>query len=671
MADCLQYLYAGVANFALSEGSPLYNKIRAAGEMREEIKGVAKVPAPEIGSVVFEIDTPDQAEASLEEPNFAPGTPPALSGGLPTLEAATYKAVQSVIDYEFDSAPIPDITYQTSEGPELAGDARAPSPPLDYPTIAGVTIPDPPSDLYVKPPKIVMGERPALPTIIPESFQATDLSPLDVSDLLPESLEVDVERLDFQPELRYEDDAALRAHIHGLMQGSGLLDQWIPLQGELYRGDTSRVDRDVKKAIDAIMEDAAKRNFSDSFGPAEAAQIDVYENEAREREDAIETVRNEVYEKSQEVVVNAIAESVKIERYHFALFMRYIRQNIKVYAYNLKLAEAAYNMVLSNYRAQEQIVSEQVRAYNQYVRAVAQQNEAISGEIEYTNAALARFKAQTDMFSADARTLRIASQVRALDAEQQVLPLEVYESQLRGVVANLGVAQQNIASFKEAIGAYSKYYEWFDSSTQAYESEVAVSASQVAVNQEKFDAYRRLWAMEGDRTSAYRQYLAASTGAMDAELQSFRAAVSTQRDYLTNVLRALSASDSVARDYGRASAEGARYAGQYNAANIDFRDAQNSIAIADAQLKTAEDGLAADTAVQTARLDVAYQEAQLRAAGALSQSASSIFQSSLGASGSASHRVSGNESGQVSASVQDRKQFSKDCSYVVKPATTG
>lgn len=671
MADCLQYLAAGVLNYNVSDKSDLYKDIQDTIGVRNVSVGVGQMDPPTIGSVVFDIDSPDKQKVGLDRPQKSFVTPPTMEVQLPSLEEVTYKAVQPVIDYVFHDKPIADISYESSVKPVRPNYRHAQRPPLDYPTVDRGEIPAP-DNYYTAPPKIDFGKKPTLPTIIPETFNEPELAPLDISDLLPDPPDVQIDPLEFQERLKYDEDLELKDQVLQVLSSRypGRRD-WYRLQGVLLEGDVSTLKREVREATEKVFEDAAKRNFSSSYGLVDKAHARIYEAEHEKRLAASEKIRIELRDRAHEIVLTCMTTAFKIEQNHFRLYMRYIRQNVKVYAHNLRLAERAYNLVLELYKTRERIVATQIQAYNNYVRAVAQQNDAVNAEIEFQAALNAVYRAKADMHAADARTQGHMARVAAIDAEQQRLPLDAYASQLRGEVKNLSLVRQNIQSYREAINAYSQYYQWFDSAMQARESEVNAVTSQVAVTQEKLQAYEQLWRHEGARSSAYEQYLSASTSAMDSELQNFRAAVSAQRDYLNVALQALGDSRTAVGSYARASATAAQDADNFNSANIAYTDAERSIEVADAQRATAEEALSADTQVQLARLDMAYEEARLRSAGALSQAGSSIFQTNVQARGTSAHRVSGRDGGDVRASAQQRRTFDKRCTYVVQPATTG
>lgn len=671
MSDCLQYLSAGVLNYNISDKSDLYKDIRDAVGIRGVSVGVGQMAPPTIGSVVFDIDGPDKQKAGLDRPQKGSATSPTMGAQLPSLEGATYKAVQPVIDYIFDGKPIADISYDSSVEPVRPDYKHAQPPPLNYPTVGFGDIPAP-DTYYTAPPKIDFGKKPTLPTIIPETFNEPELTPLDISDLLPDPPNVEIDPLEFQAPLEYDDDMPLRLQIERLLTPADLTRAaWYRLQEPLLEGDTSTLRREVREATEKVFEDAAKRNFSAGYGLVDKSHAQIYEAEHEKRMEASEKIRIELRDRAHELVLTCLTEAFKTEQNHFRLYMRYIRQNIKVYAHNLRLAERAYNLVLELYKTRERIIAAQIQAYNNYVRAVGQQNEAVNAESEFQSAINAVYKAEAEMYASDARTQGHMAQVAAVDAEQQRLPLDAYASQLRGEVKNLSLIRQNIQSYREAITAYSRHYQWFDSALQARESEVSAAASQVAVTQEKFQAYEQLWRHEGTRTSAYDQYLSASTSAMDSELQNFRAAVSAQRDYLNVALQALGDSRTAVGSYARAASAAVQDADNFNSASIAYTTAERSIAVADAQRATAEEALSADTQVQLARLDMAYEEARLRSAGALSQAGSSIFQTNVQARGSSAHRVSGRDGGDLRASAQQRRTFDKRCTYVVQPATTG
>jgi hypothetical protein len=103
-------------------------------------------------------------------------------------------------------------------------------------------------------------------------------------------------------------------------------------------------------------------------------------------------------------------------------------------------------------------------------------------------------------------------------------------------------------------------------------------------------------------------------------------------------------------------------------ANLSRDLANAEISLSGLQADHASWNLAATATSTNAKLDAALRSIQMRAAGALSQIASSIYQVSFGAQTTSSDTLSGQWGSQRSVSAARRKTWSNDCVETTKMA---
>lgn len=614
----------------------------------------------------------NEADAELEAlPAFNPGKAPLARFDLPSLSGASYRALMSVIDFTHSSPVVPQIQYQEGEDGLPIPKLTISPPPLDYPQEALLDLPAAPNVQPVAAPELQIGEKPELKRIQRIDYDLKPIDPLDLSDLGIDYTPPDISELEWRDEIKYETDADLRKKLEELMQGQDEVGRWLSglVQERLYASNIRPLSLKTKQEIDAIFADAAARGISMPTGEVEAKVEQVAKRELEESYKQAIAVRDEVYQASINAVTEAVQRSIAVERYHFKLYVRYVRQNLEVYKLNLQLATKAYNALVEVFNTLLRIVTTKVDAYNLFVAAVVAQSQALGDQARLSQAEVDTYRARVDMFRADVRVLNAVADVQQIDAKQQTLPLEEYEATLRGTLANLEIVKQNVAAYREAVNAYADATNWYQGALQAYEASIDASASKVAVGQANFDAYRQLWGAEKDRISAYEKYVSESLSLHRAELERYREAVGSQRRYLSALNQVVEASASAIASYATVARAQQSYVSDYNNASIGYTAAQDSTNISIALTEMAQQGIDAEAVAAEAKLDAAKRSVDLRAAGALSQVASTIFQVNLSASGSAAERVSGQDSGSTRIGLRQSKSWSKQCLEQVRAPT--
>ena len=670
MADCLQVLSAGVANFTLAKDSGVFKEVKKLAAISSDALQETNIAVPTFDNITFDIPTIGESTADLQDVSgFDQGAAPTLDSDSLSLTKPTYDAVVAVVDLPHTSTPISDIQYRVGESFITVPNANPGPPPLDYPVEGLISLPPRPGVGQVPVPSMEPDAHPDMHPIETRVFSPSGLEPLEGLEL-PEYDPPDVEKLQWQERLHYGDDAALQAKLKELMQGNDEAGKWVSTvaQSILYDADNRKLPVEVKRRLDNIMTAAAGRNFSMPHGAVDAAVAEVAEAELSQSFDVVQSVGDEVYEAAINAVTQAVSRSLQVEQYQFKLYMRYIQQNLRVYRRNVALSAEIYNGLVQIYNRISALVRTQIEAYNDYIRAVSAENAAVSDGIGIQEALVRTFQARVTMFRADVGLRAKAAQMQQSDVRQQLFPLDEYRAELQGHLGNLRIAEQNINAFQQSIQAYSQQLDWYDDAIGAFETASDVAVSQISINDSKFDAYRRLWSAEQTRASAFRDYVSSSFSVFDEELQRYRQAARSQQDYLSNIGQAVNTSNQAIGAYSQMVSEMAQHAGDFNSAKIGYTSAKDSVEISNATSQMARESIRAEAAAQEARLDAAAEAAKLTAAGALAQASSSIFQVSVSAEGSADERISGRDSGSTRASVQSRKTFNQSCVETVRPA---
>ena len=458
-------------------------------------------------------------------------------------------------------------------------------------------------------------------------------------------------------------DTTLRKKIGSLLQGHDELSNWVNAltQQKLYTSDIRRLALTTKRQIDDVFTRVAANNFALPTGVVDAEVMRIADDELETKYTTAKEVQNEVYEATMQMLTEAIAQSIQIERYHFAVYVRFVREYIETYKINLAIAQAAYNMVVNAYNSAQEFIRIEVDAYNEFIRTQMDQNRAVDMQVDLYEAKVDRFKEELGMIETDVETVRKALEVQDAHVYQQLYDTKVYQVTLRGELTNLQIVKQNIDAFRMALENYSRATEWHADAISSFEAAIQAESSKLSVDEANIRAYKELWSGERTRMSAYRSYIGDTFSVADAELARYRAAASAQRGYLSNISQALADSTSVIEAYRGVQNQKATTLRGYNAAYTGFTEGHDRANMVDAQLSMLQQSLDAAARVEEQRIKASAQSVRVRAAGALAQAASSIHQVSLSATGTATESVDGQDSGGVNATGGSRRSWAHDC----------
>ena len=620
---------------------------------------------PDFTTVNLDVDIAGSGAGSLSKPSDrAPGMPGHTRPLVPSLTGATYEAINSLIQYNFESPLVQNIPY--GDYTEAVGvlDSAASPPPQNYPTADLETPEDWDNPGLVPKPDFPLKDEPNWRDITyleyaPINF---DLLELDMSDL--EYEEPDIEEMNWREELVYGDDEEFRERLKSIMlKEEGEPKSWLSktTADKMMELKLRDLRRETSKAINNLFEDAAARNFSLPHGKVDVASEELSEAEAQSMYKAIQEVREEVYQAANEVFFTAVQQSFTIERQHFQLFLRYIRQNLQVYKLNLQLAEAAYKSLIQIYQGVVQAINLEVEAYNTYISTQQAQNTALSQQNGVLQAQTASFLARVQAYGSRISVKNAAADAIGTDVKQRTLPIKAYGERLKIDIANISIIEQNLNAFRSAIRANGEYFNWYEDALSAYEAWLSAKSSASSFNEDKIKAYSKLWSAEEKRIGAFSDYVNSSTSVMDDEIRRFREAIRVQREYIGHVRDAASGSVQYMQAFASAARDQQAYHRDFTGADIAYQAAQYSLDISQAKKEMAQQAINAEANAQYTRIDAAKQAASLVAAGALAQASSTIMQMSIGARGSASESVQGQDAGSKTDAIQQSRAWSKAC----------
>lgn len=588
---------------------------------------------------------------------------------LPALSSIAYNAIQSVINYDFQAPIIPAVTYAVAKPSVPVAGANPSAPPVNYPTSAPLNIPAPPSMPDATAPPLSYGVRPTLQPPKKLHLSLEPLEPLQLDPVDPVDFEFQPELLAWQDELVFSEDADLQARVKNVLAGREFAP-WVSemVQRLLVSADTRTLSVEVKQALDNILDDGAARGYSLPTGAVMARTMEVSSRQVEAEYEAAKKVMSEVYAAAMDLLSTAVAQALRIERYHFALYMRYVQQNLKVYRANIQIAAAVYNSLAMIANRFYDWLRLHVEAYNAYVDSVLDVASAKADELSLARVDVSNAQAQVLMYRADVGVYKASADVARLEVERSVIPLDVYAAQIEGAMANLQIVQQNVEAYKQAVRNYSQAFDWLTDRFAAYEAAIRADSSAVQVTSANVDAYRRLWSAEQRRISSYEDYLRSTLSVFNEEMQRFNTAARAQRNYFSLLRSAANSATQVLSTAVSAQERKLRADETKVQADLSKNLADAEVALSELQTDHASWSLAATATSTNAKLDAALRSIQMRAAGALSQIASSIYQVSFGAQTTSSDTLSGQWGSQRSVNMARRKTWSNDCVETTKMA---
>lgn len=717
MSKCMQVLASGVVNHRLAGRSEIYSKVREAAAVDAVDTNVSVLDRPDLLNFEFVPTISVSGEAKLVElQEYTPPEAPPVDFELPELEHIAYSALREIIEYEFYSDPFEDLEYPEHYPPQddfLELELEPPN--LEYPIVDDL-LPEPKIPEFENEPITPVGLE-SIPAVLDHAQHDLTWSLLDkmIFDFaglglvpvfgapflrgnavdregvlispLPElddysgewvsqlHTQKHVNRLDFA-ELGFvpndaPPDARFLIKLKETMRGFDEIVHWVEstTQSKLYDSDIRKLKYNTKQQAGKVLYDTAGKNFSLPHGPAEELLLTVYRDELENSYEIAQRIRDEVYEAAMTTLLDAVTQSVASEQRFFSDYITYVRQNVRVYEMNLALAKAGYDAANQIYSRYSSALDAQRSMYEGYLQIIREDNKSAVSFLTFEDSFVRRHMMRSRLARSKIELEHINDPLELLKVRRKIPAIQARIDELRAKSANLQLIKMMLDGYKQAIEAHSRYVLFFDNMLKAYQSSVDVGKGIVSLAKDKIAAYKRLWSVEERRLGHYTDYLRTTLKSFDIAVEDYRDAVSAQRKSLAKTL-------SMAREIGKAkSAQDSAQrsviglADAYNSTQISYKSALNSVGLADADATLAQDIVEAEAAAIYSRLDAAQQAATVTAAGALAQAASTIFQVGLSATGSANHRVSGRDTGRMQASVTDRKNFSKVCTYVERPMT--
>lgn len=631
------------------------------------------IDIPKIPNVDLQSGIPSGIKAKLDEPVDVAPFVPEDSGDVPEFKSALYTAVESVFQYAYDTPLVPKIEYGEGLQHLTPLDAHPDSPPVDYPTEEFISLPPEPD---IKPsdlPGVELGDRPKLDRPIRREYVPVDLAPFEVDASEIDALELpDVAEMAWPERVEYDEDEGFRQKLSEILVGSGDIAEWINsvVQSTLVKADTQRLTRETSQKLEQVFQAAAARNLPLASGAVDAQAIRIMDDELNTTFDAAHKVQNEVYEATMNAIVSAVKSSLQVERYHFQLYLGYVKRHLNAYKLNVLLAQTIYNVLAELYNNMRTVIMEEVDAYSQYLSTQQRQIQAQAMEVDIIKARADTLVAEVGLFRTDADTLQLMAKEQQLDVEQQLFPIEEYESMLQGAVANLSIVRHNVASYKQAVQNYAQSGDFYAEQIAGFEAAINAEASKVGVDEANIRNYVKLWGAERQRMAGYEQYIQRIMSPYEAELSRFRQSVATEQKYLGAVAQAVAQSVSKVDAYSSGIRQQGRVYETYNSAGAQYAAGQDRANISQANLDMLQQALVASSQVANARIGAAETGIYARAGGALAQAASSIYNVSVSSMGTASVSADGSQAYSDSNSMSNRIAFSRSCESEVRPMST-
>ena len=666
MSDCSIEHFAPYS-VEIASDNPIFRRVaELLADVRTNVYGLS---LPNIGNFDLGVNV-GSVDATLKLPTEPALALPQLQGvTVGALQSATYSALNSTIHFSYSSPLVPPLTYVTGQGHLALPDVDVNSPPVAYPLVAQLALPNEPSLPSTAKPTITLGNRPTLDNVSQITFTPTAIAPLDMpNDILDgvDEFASMLPELSYRVQENYVADAAAIAKLKRLLSGDDEIAVWLAQQVILYAADTKRIPVEIKRKLDEIFEQAAAKNFALPNGITDAQVAAVAQAELIQRQDVIDKVEAEVLDAALGAILASINAAIQVEKYHAALYIEYVRQNIEIYKLNVAAATAVFNGLLKTYEVYTEIVKQHVENYNRYVEAVTDQNRAVAAGIEIASAEIATYNARVAMYRADSQTLRNIAEVDNISVKTQILPLQVYEAKLRGLLANYDIFKTNVQAYKQAIQNYAKSFQLIESKISSFAAAVRAEASKADVVEANVRAYVRALGAERQRLSSYEDYIRSSTSVLESEVNALRAAIDAERSYLMAANETLQANIQTLRNYLNIAQTQQGVVNAYNMANITYTRNKDRLELAKEELEIAKKMIKASEITQLARLKSALDEIKVRANGALAQAASTIYNVGISAAGTTQQSVSGTSAASAGQSYSTRLAWNRACRQEVR-----
>lgn len=638
-----------VANTIFSAAEGL---VRPPGGSITLSSGVSEGGSPASFGPVAHTDTDISRGAAGPVPNTAlaalpaapaVGTHPTTAAYAATHAAITWAAPPGAVAPTYRDALTP-ATLPTSALPTAP--ALVQQAPLTPERHAGLTA-------YTKP-AIAIGARPGLIDPSLAAFDVTPLAPLQLTLPTVDAGALDLDALADPAALTYTDDTALIARIRQALTGSDVLTA---AEQELLYGElTLEQAREDLRAVRKVMTEAAARGFSMPFGAAQTLVADIAYASRKAKQGAALKVRDETFERAKALLLDAFAKAVAIETKHFALHLSYCGKLVDTLKYNVRMQAELFNGVVRLYNDKVALIRTVVAAYRDYVAALDAQDKAIVGQLRVQMARATAYRADVEMFSAQAGTLKTFAEVEALGVEAQVQTLQEYEAYLVGVRANVDVVKRNIEAFRVAVGTMKDVSDVESAKFSAYADQVGAFASVEDVYSANVGAYAGFWKAENARTGAFSAYIDDSVRALSAEARTFSEYAQAQRSYVSALGAKVDAELDNVRTWAGAQRSRGQWLSAHNRAQAEVNAAANAQSLANSSIGMLNSALDAQATAENDRIRASLLAAEATSEAGLEQAKLAVRSVSVSIRGEASG--SENDSTGTSTSNGAKTSFS-------------
>lgn len=626
-------------------------------------RGLITLPVPRYtgaGDVRVSMGGSGDAPPSKDPSEGSSSPPPQYSASpVPSAPSVTnspmttvYKGVSAAVQFDAPSAAVAPA-YGTPVAPNTIPSGAAPPPPTSYPVTDLIDLPSSAGISMVVKPVINIGARPSLaaPTLAgfdPEEIPIfdEDLPGFDVPDMVSLAAPLPID---------YTLDADLIARMKRTLEGDDGFDAAV--QALMHEKAVEGIDRAELFGVRAVLADVAARGFSMPVGSANGRAADLLHETREKRMAAAFAVRDETYEKARKLLLDTTSEAMALDAKHAELQKSYATKLVKTLKFNVLAVRDLFNATVQMINEKAGLVKSISRAYREYASAVEAQDGAVVSQVKAEMAKIATYRADVDMFIAQAGTAETIAKIESTDIRQQALKLAEYEAYLTGVAANVTIVQQNMESFREAVRALAKSVSYEGDQLEAYSSYVSAIGSMSSVNEANVSAYSAFWRAEGARTGAYSSYVQDATQVFNAQASDFKDYASAHRSYISALIAKVSAQASIAATYARGMRGATGYTSAYNRAAAEHAAARNMTALSNASSDMNEGALRTQLDAEQARLEAGAVAASATISAGLAQAALGVVDASVRISGSVDTGESGAERNNTSVTFDGSRSW--------------
>lgn len=278
---------------------------------------------------------------------------------------------------------------------------------------------------------------------------------------------------------------ATRAKIAAMMDGGSGLE---PIEALLFERGRRRIALEVRRAIDARMDEFGARGFSEPNGML-AASVDALLEDGLDKQ--AELNRDLTIQSYQESLTNlrfAVQQGIACEQ---------VTVNLHLEMQKLVLAAAQYlrDSGIAILNARISVFNARLQAYQTDAQVLAARIQSELAKVEVFRAQIEGEKARGEVNAQ--RVQLYAAQIQSLNALA-----EFYRNRVEAVKAQAEVQRAEIETYKADVDAYSARWKAYGDQVDAYKAEVEAEGSKATVHRTLVDAFTAKTGAWNTRTNA-------------------------------------------------------------------------------------------------------------------------------------------------------------------------